>query len=62
MSSEKEIKIKKQLLVLVTSILVTIARKKAVKKIKDDENPRTTVRADENNENPKFNLAQVLYI
>lgn len=41
---------------------MTVARKEAVKNAENDKNSGTITKADENDENPKTNLAQVLYI
>ena len=48
--------------VLTTSMLVTIARKKAIENTENGKNLGITFRAGENNENPRSNLARVLYI
>lgn len=47
------------MLVSATFTLVTIARKKMIENAKNDKNLETTAKA---GENPRSNLAQILYI
>lgn len=64
-SSDKELKVKKLVLVLTTSMLVTTARKEVVEKAKTGKNReslKTTAGAGEEGKNTGTNFIQVSYI
>lgn len=52
----KKKRVKKLVLVFINSTIMTIARKKAVENVKDDENPGIAAGAGENSENLRSNL------
>lgn len=59
MSSKKDLRFKKLVLVLATFTLVIAAIKEAFENVEDDKNPRTTAEVGEDGINLKVNLAPV---